>query len=185
MYRGKRTDISGMTKSALLIAMLCASSWFVIPVPFSPAVISLHSIVINMVGMFLTPSQAIITVSIYLLMGVLGFPVFSGGVSGAAKLLSPVGGFYIGFLLSAWLISLSRGKKIFFLRYLLVMITAGMLVQHLSAVVFAAAYARLTMMEAFASISLPFLFFDTAKCVVSAMAAVAVKKALNNRGQEL
>lgn len=166
-----------MTKSALLIAMLCAASWIVIPVPFSPAVISLHTVVLSMIGLLLTPIQSFTTVLIYLLMGIVGLPVFSGGTSAVSKLLSPVGGYYIGFLLSAWLISLSKGPKVFFWRYLLILLTAGLLVQHLCAVVFAAGYAEISMGEAFMSISLPFLPTDILKCIISAVAAVAVRKA--------
>ena len=182
MRHKRNLDISVMSKSALLIAMLCAASWFVIPVPFSPVVISLHTIVVNMIGLLLSPCQAFTTVAIYLLMGLVGLPVFSGGTAAVSRLFSPVGGYYLGFLLSAWLISLTRGAKISFSHCLLVLMTAGLITQHVCAIGFAMIYAGLGAGEAFVSISLPFLPADILKCVISAMAAVAVRKAKQNRG---
>lgn len=181
MHQRRTSDISQMAKSALLIAMLCGASWFAIPVPFSPVVISLHTIVVNLIGLLLSPRQAFTTVFIYLLMGMVGLPVFSGGASAAVRLFSPVGGYYIGFLLSAWLISLTKGTKICFSRYVVVLLVCGVLTQHLCAVVYAVGCFGLSVTEAFLSISIPFLPMDIVKCIVSSAAAVAVKKAEKNR----
>ena len=87
-----------MTKMALCVAILCATSFFVVPLPFTPIVISFHTIAVNIIGLILTPMQAGITVLIYLLMGLVGLPVFSAGTAGPGKLFGPTGGFYFGFL---------------------------------------------------------------------------------------
>ena len=181
MRQQPTSNVSQMAKSALLIAMLCAASWFVIPIPFSPVLISLHTVVVNMIGLLLAPRQAFTTVFLYLMMGMIGLPVFSGGASAVARLLSPVGGYYIGFLLSAWIISLTKGMKICFSRYVLVLLVSGVMIQHLCAVVYAVGCFGLSMREAFLSISIPFLPMDIVKCIVSSAAAVAVIKAEKNR----
>ena len=57
-----------MTKMALCVAILCVTSFLVIPIPLSPVVISLHTIAVNIIGFILSPMQAGITVLIYLFM---------------------------------------------------------------------------------------------------------------------
>ncbi len=47
---------------------------------------------------------AIATVTTYILEGALGIPVFQGMKAGAAVLLSPTGGYILGFLLTAFVI---------------------------------------------------------------------------------
>ena len=97
--KGKRLDTSSMTKIALLTALLSVSSYLVFPLPFTPIVLSMHTVIVNLVGLILKPSHAAYTILVYLFMGFIGIPVFSAGSAGPGKLFGPTGGFYFGFLL--------------------------------------------------------------------------------------
>ena len=104
--------ITSITKIALCVAVLCASSYLGIPLPFTPIVLTFHTVIINLIGLMLKPKEAAYTILTYILMGLIGLPVFAGGTSGPGKLFGPTGGFYFGFLVAAVVISLLKGKEI-------------------------------------------------------------------------
>ena len=80
-----------LTKMAICIALLSVSSYLSFPLPFTPTMVTAQTIMINVISLLLKPQQAFITVMLYLLMGLLGFPVFAGGGSGLAYIISPSG----------------------------------------------------------------------------------------------
>lgn len=167
-----------MTKMALCVAILCVTSFFVIPLPFTPIVISLHTIAVNIIGLILSPMQAGITVLIYLLMGLVGLPVFSAGTAGPGKLFGPTGGFYFGFLFAVIAISILRGKKISMKRYAIVSIAIGIPIQHMCAIVGMSIHNGGSVATAFATVSLPFIIGDIIKCLMSSMVGVSLNKVL-------
>ena len=167
-----------LTKIALCVAILCVTSFLVVPLPFTPIVISLHTIVINIIGLILNPKHAAISVGTYLLMGLIGLPVFSGGTAGPGKLFGPTGGYYFGFLFAVVLISLLRGKKISFRRYCMVSILIGIPIQHLCAIALMCIHNGGNIPSAFVTISLPFIIGDIIKCVMSSFVGVSLNKVL-------
>jgi biotin transport system substrate-specific component len=60
------------------------------------------------VVLILTPTEAIIAVGGYLLLGAIGLPVFSGFRGGFGVLLGPTGGFLTGFFAAAIVVGLLR-----------------------------------------------------------------------------
>lgn len=167
-----------MTKLALCVAILCVTSFLVVPLPFTPIVISLHTIVVNIIGFILSPLQAGITILLYLLMGLMGLPVFSMGTSGPGKLFGPTGGFYFGFLLAVIAISLLRGKKNSMKRYCIVSIFVGIPIQHICAMIGMCIYNEWNVLSAFMTVSLPFLVGDIIKCVMASMVGVSLNKVI-------
>ena len=165
-----------MTKMALCVAILCVTSFIVVPLPFTPIVISLHTVAVNIIGLILSPMQAGVTVLLYLLMGLVGLPVFSAGTAGPGKLFGPTGGFYFGFLLAVIAISLLRGKKISMKRYLIVLIAAGIPIQHMCAILGMCIHNGGNVAAAFATVSLPFIIGDIVKCIMSSMVGVALNR---------
>lgn len=167
-----------MTKMALCVAILCVTSFLVVPLPFTPIVISLHTIAVNIIGLILSPGQAGVTVLIYLLMGLIGLPVFSAGTAGPGKLFGPTGGFYFGFLFAVLAISMLRGKKISMKRYLIVSIAVGIPIQHACAIIGMCIHNEGNVAVAFATVSLPFILGDIIKCLMSSMVGVSLNKVL-------
>lgn len=167
-----------LTKMALCVAILCVTSFLVVPLPFTPIVISLHTIAVNIMGFILSPMQAGVTVLIYLLMGLIGLPVFSAGTAGPGKLFGPTGGFYFGFLFAVLAISMLRGKKISMKRYLIVSIAVGIPIQHACAIISMCIHNEGNVAVAFATVSLPFIIGDIIKCVMSSIVGVSLNKVL-------
>lgn len=175
----KHLNVYSMAQIALSVALICVCSYLVVPLPFTPIVLSMHTVAINLVGLTLKPRHAAYTILIYLLMGAIGLPVFSGGSSGLAKLFGPTGGFYFGFLLAVIAMSLLRGKKNSFWRFTAVSIGCGIPIEHLLAVAFYCIYNGANIKTAFMTVSVPFIPGDIIKCFLSALIAVALNKALS------
>lgn len=172
----KTTDIQEMTKVAFCVTILCISSYIVIPLPFTPIVLSLHTVMVNIIGLILDPKQAGLALLIYIFMGFIGLPVFSGGSSGPGKLFGPTGGFYFGFLFAAILISMCKGRKNQFRRYALVTVFAGIPIQHLCAVGMMCLHNGFQAKAAFMTVSAPFIPGDILKCLIASGFAPAINK---------
>ena len=173
-----KTNVLNLTQIALCVALLGASSYLVVPLPFTPIVLSLHTVMVNLIGLLLKPKHAAAAIGVYLLMGLIGLPVFSGGTAGPAKLFGPTGGFYFGFLCAVVLISLLKGEKNSLLRYILVTALVGMPVQHIFGVAFMCFHNGFDLKAAVTAVSLPFIPGDIVKCVLSSALGVLLNKAL-------
>ncbi len=87
-----------LTKIALVAALLCVISPFAITFPFSPVPISLATLMLYLSVYIVGKRDAVISCGIYLLIGLVGIPVFSGFTGGIGKVLGPTGGYMIGYL---------------------------------------------------------------------------------------
>lgn len=179
--KANRTNIHNLTRVALCVALLCVSSYLVFPLPFTPIVISLHTIMVNLIGLMLKPKHAAEAMLTYLLMGLIGLPVFSAGTAGPGKLFGPTGGFYFGFLFAAIAVSLLKGKKNSLLRYLLVTICVGLPIQHICATFMMCLHNGFQVQVAFVTVSLPFVFGDIVKCIMASVVGAALNKVLWNQ----
>ena len=168
--------IQDITKIALCVALLCVTSFMVIPLPFSPVVISFHTIMVNVIGLLLKPKAAFYTILTYLFMGLIGLPVFSAGTAGPGKIFGPTGGYYFGFLLAAVGISLLKGKKNSFVRYCIITILVGIPIQHICAILMMCVYNGGDFTTAFMTISLPFLVGDVVKCVMASIIGASLNR---------
>ena len=168
--------IASITKIALCVAILCASSYLVIPLPFTPIVLTVHTILINLIGLIFKPKEAAYTILTYILMGLIGLPVFAGGTTGPGKLFGPTGGFYFGFLFAAIAISLLKGKENNFPRYILITLVVGIPIQHIFAILFMCFYNNFHIQSALLTVSLPFLPGDILKAVIASALARTLNK---------
>ena len=102
-----------MAELALMGAVLCIISPFTIPLPVSPVPLSLSLLGVYLSAILLGGKSASLSVLVYLLLGMVGLPVFSGFRGGAAAFLMPSGGFLLGFLLTCllyWAITAEFGQ---------------------------------------------------------------------------
>ena len=81
---------------ALFTALIAALSQISIPMPIGLPM-TLQTFIIPLAGVILGAKLGILSVIAYILLGVVGLPVFSGGGSGFGWLFGPTGGFLIGF----------------------------------------------------------------------------------------
>jgi len=89
-----------------------------IQVPFYPVPMTMQTFIVLFTGFTLGPGYGFLALSLYILEGALGLPVFAGtpvkGI-GLSYLLGPTGGYVFGFAFSALLAGMFFAQKNFFI----------------------------------------------------------------------
>ncbi len=93
--RGK-SRIYSLAMTAVMAAVLCVLA--PIAIPIGPVPVSFSLLVIFLSLYLLGWKWGTVSVLVYLLLGLLGAPVFTGLTGGVGKLLGPTGGYLIGYL---------------------------------------------------------------------------------------
>lgn len=94
-----------LTFAALFSALICASSF--IQIPFIAGIpLVLQDVLCIIAGIVLGPVYGTLSVLIFLFLGCLGLPVFSGKAGISVILQGPTGGFLIGYLVAAFVAGL-------------------------------------------------------------------------------
>ena len=95
--------------AGLFVAMMAISAWVKIPFPYVPLTFQL--IVSITSGIILGPYLGALSMSVYMILGLVGLPIFSGG-GGFGYVLIPTFGFVIGFILSSFVAGLLWKKSV-------------------------------------------------------------------------
>ena len=101
-----------MALCGLFAALLTLCAW--ISVPGAGVVFTLQTFGVALTLLLLGGKRGSITVLVYLLLGAVGLPVFTGFQGGIGTLLNVTGGYIVGFLVWAllyWLITAFAPKK--------------------------------------------------------------------------
>ena len=109
-----RFSAKDMAYIAVFTALLAVCSWIAIPMPWGVAY------TLQTLGVFLAVGgrggkRGTLAVVVYLLLGAMGVPVFSGFQGGTAALLGTTGGYIAGFLFSAlvmWMLEKLLGRSL-------------------------------------------------------------------------
>ena len=100
--------IKDMTLTAVMAALICIAGPLVIPA--GPIPLSLATFAIYLAGAILGKKWGTIAAGLYLLIGIIGVPVFSGFSGGFQKLAGVTGGYLIGYLPCAFFSGLGSEK---------------------------------------------------------------------------
>ena len=164
--------------SALLAALLAASAWIAIPAGAVP--VTLQVFIVFLCGLLLPTRWAAVPVFVYVLLGAIGIPVFSGGVGGVGVLVGPTGGYLLGFILAAPAIAAVRSvlvDRIPDVAADVVAMAVGL------ACIYALGWAQLTFVtgmtlaQAFVAGVAPFILIDALKGVAAVVVARALRRA--------
>lgn len=97
-----------LVQSAIFAAVICILSPLAIPI--GPIPITLGAFAVMLTGAVLDWKRAAAAVAAYILLGLVGLPVFSGGKGGFGVLVGPTGGYIWSYLPMAMLIAALGGK---------------------------------------------------------------------------
>ena len=181
--RAKLTTLA-MVQIALCTALICVAAQLAIPLPIGVP-FTLQVLMVMLTALILKPLYSVISLLLYVLLGVIGLPVFTGAKSGIGTILSPTGGFIIGFVLAAFLVSLLKnvlakklGGKLTVVRYNLVTVIVGIPVMYIPGIALYMAYTGADLLSAVVTLTSVFILLDIAKCVLASIIAVPLNKAL-------
>lgn len=110
MAASRRTGVRDLTYIALMTALTVICAW--ITIPFSLVPFTLQTFAVFTALALLGGKRGTAVIGLYLCLGLVGLPVFSGFSGGAGALLSPSGGYLLGFVgtgLVYWLITARLG----------------------------------------------------------------------------
>jgi len=100
-----RKSVTSVVLVAMFTALMCAGSFIRIPLP--PVPVTLHTLFIMLCGILLPAKLSICSVLLYLMLGIIGLPVFTGG-GGFAALAGPTGGYIAGYVPAVIVLALMR-----------------------------------------------------------------------------
>lgn len=184
MNEKKIFDLKSMVLMALFAALTCVLA--PLSIPIGPVPISLTNLVIYFSLYVLGWQRATITYLVYLLLGLVGLPVFSGFEGGVGKLAGPTGGYLIGFIFMAVISGLFVKMKEDEVILNRVLGIAGMILGTLVAYAFGTAwfcYSTGTgLSAALALCVIPFIPGDLVKIIVAAVIAPTIAKQIRKLG---
>lgn len=172
----KKSAIFNMTSCALMAALMCVLC--PVSVPIGPIPISLSILVILLTVFVLGTWRALVSYTVYLLLGAVGMPVFSGFQGGLAKLAGPTGGYLVGFwlmILVAGLI-MEKGKRNLLVTILGMLV--GVAVDYAVGTAWFVFQTESTVAHALDVCVYPFIPFDVAKIIIAVLLGSVVYKGL-------
>lgn len=172
----KKSAVFNLTSCALMAALMCALC--PLSVPIGPVPVSMSTLVILLTVYIIGTKRALVSYVVYLLLGAVGMPVFSGFQGGLAKLAGPTGGYLIGFipmiLIAGYFIKLSKEDYL---------VSCAGMVLGIGAAYFFGTVWFVLMMKCELTYALgvcvfPFIPFDAVKVVIAAVLGRTVHRAL-------
>ena len=171
--------IKKMVLAALFAALIAVGAYIHIPILISPIPITLQTFFVLLVAVMLGRNWGTVCIIVYLLVGMIGFPVFTAGKSGLGTLLGPTGGYLYSFIIVAYLVGyLSEKTKkkplpLFFISLFGSLLILGIGTFHL------VISTGISPMAAFVVAFLPFVLGDFIKSIAVALIAVILNKKIN------
>jgi biotin transport system substrate-specific component len=170
-----------MVLASLMAALTAVGAY--IHVPIGPVPIVLSTLFVLLSGLLLGSRWGFMSICLYLFVGAIGLPVFSGGRGGLAHFFGPTGGYLFGYLLAAWLTGFisERSRGLLFLEILGV--TMGSLLIYGLGVPWLKMVTQMPWAKAFIVGMAPFLIGDAVKASVALILARAVRPVLKRQLQ--
>ena len=175
-----KLNIHELTTVALMAAVLALLAQ--IAVPLGPIPLTLQTIGVIAAALLLPRKNAVLAILVYILLGSIGLPVFSGGRGGFGIVAGSTGGFLYGFIPAVWLGSslLNKGIDTSMQRvYLAALATMpcyfGIGTLHYALVM------HISLLQAFMVATMPFLAIDALKIVVCAPLIWKIRRLLHQQ----
>lgn len=177
----KKTNIKSNVVDLVFMAMfsviIAACSWISIQIFEVPFTLQTFGIFITL--LILGGKKGTVSVIVYVLLGLVGVPVFAGFKSGATALFGPTGGYILGFILTTlvyWAMTKLLGDKLWV--EILALILGLAVCYAFGTVWFMNVYTKdITLTKALALCVTPFLIPDALKMVF----AFVISKTLKSR----
>lgn len=165
---------------ALCAALIAVCSWIQIPtvVPFT-----LQTFAVFLAVYFLGGKKGTMSVFIYIMLGLIGLPVFAGFKGGPGALFGMTGGYILGFIMQAaifWLFENFFGRKIWseIISMVLGLIACYAYGTIWFMLIWSGDKGPITLSSALGMCVFPFVLVDTAKMLVAITLGKTLRKAL-------
>lgn len=161
-----------LTATALMSALIVILSQITIPLP-SGIPITLQIFAIALCGYILSYKYGAAALSLYIFLGMIGLPVFSGAQGGIGVLFSVTGGFIYGFFPLVILCGITNKRKS---ALALAAGSVGVIICHICGTIQYALIGKIPLSAAFLGASLPFILKDILSVTAAYYLYTAIRK---------
>jgi biotin transport system substrate-specific component len=149
-----------------------------VSIPIGPVPIVLQNMFVFLAGILLGKRWGLISLTVYLLAGICGLPVFAGGSGGIGRIIGPTGGYLLGYLPVVFAIGLITEK--FGGRTVIDVIAmiCGSALLYSCGVTWLKVLTGMSWIKSLAVGMVPFLLGDAVKIAAAAMIAKALRPVL-------
>ena len=171
-----------LTLIGLMAAVACILGPWSLVIPISPVPISLGTFAVFLTVYILGMKMGTISVAIYILLGAVGLPVFTGFSGGIGKVLGPTGGYIVGYLFMALVIGFFVDKWQTNYVFIVLGMVLGTAVLYLFGTLWLAKQGGMSFGAALAAGVIPFIPGDLVKMALAVLVGTQVKKRLWKAG---
>jgi len=165
-----------MVYAAMFGALTAIGSFLIIPT-LQPLPITLQTLFTGLAGVLLGSYAGAWSQIIYVLLGIIGLPVFAGGKAGIGTLFGPTGGYLIGFIVGAYVIGkIAEARREPGWAWTILALAAGNLVIYTLGTIQFSMVTHLSLLEALTVGVVPFLPGDLLKLLTAAWLAITLRK---------
>lgn len=172
----KKLSIKELTLTSMCTALMAIFSQLSIPLPFTTIPLTLQTLGIVLIAIILEHKISTLSILLWILIGMIGIPVFSGFSGGIGVIVGPTGGYILGFIFMTYIIGYLSSKKnnvfLFFGLYV------GQIVQYTFGVFQMKQVLGLTINQSLATGVYPFIIKDVILITLGAFIALSIKKIL-------
>ena len=165
---------------SLFAAIIAVCGFISIPVPGTPIPIVLQNMLVVITGGILGPVLGICSTLLFLALGAIGLPIFSGGSGGIARFMGPTGGFLYGYALATLVTGLilrkPRVDKKTPLWLVIIAVICGFVVMYVPGVIHFMLTLDKTFKDTMILCVIPYIPFDLFKIVISIFLLTGLRK---------
>lgn len=162
--------------TALFAAVIGILAQITIPLPLVP--ITGQTLAIGLAATILGKRYGTLSVLVYIMLGIIGVPVFSMMESGLGVVFGPTGGYIVGFIPAAFIIGWYMERFGLTMTHAVTANVIGMIITLTFGAVWLKISAELSWMAALAGGVTPFLVVGVVKAVLAASIGILVRKRL-------
>lgn len=180
--------VRDITLIGLFVALMVVGAFIKVPNPFFPTVpLTFQLFFCIYAGLLLGTKNAFFSQLVYILLGLIGLPIFASG-QGFAYVLHPTFGFIIGFLVAATVIALLVGesKKVSFVKMTLFALIGFVVIYTIGIVymyfILGLHLGKEVSMIGVAGSMVPYMIKDLVLVIIAALTSIKIIPAIRNAG---
>ncbi|WP_075617234.1 biotin transporter BioY [Paenisporosarcina indica] len=174
----RNENLKMLIVTALFAAIIGIMAQITIPLPLVP--ITGQTLAIGLAATILGKRYGTLSVLVYILLGVVGVPVFSMMESGLGVVFGPRGGYILGFIPAAFIIGWYIERLGLTMTHAVIANIIGMIITLTCGAVWLKFSAELSWMAALTGGVTPFLIIGVVKAVLAAFIGILVRKRLSS-----
>ena len=173
--------IKNILYMAIFASLTAVFSLISVPLPFTPVPINLAIISVFLSGGLLGFKLGLISQLIYVILRIIGTPIFSSTFSGMGLIYSPTGGYIISYIICAGIIGLiiEKSKPKIFIYFLSMLV--GLIICYTFGTLWFIIITKSNLINAIILCISPFIIGDILKIIITTSLLWKLKPLVNNK----